>query len=165
MSDETAVGRNPLRAVRYMRRILAAVEGSLLIYDIDTLKPRGLDASRPDWAIADAAVETALKVGAKAIVTITGSGRTARLISAGRPSVPLFSFSPDPSVRRRTALMWGVVADAVKPIRDAETIIRDILEHLRDRRAVKRRDRVVVVFGSPLWEEGTKTNCVLVVEA
>ena len=162
LSDETAIGKNPVRAVRYMQRILSTVESSLYTYDIEMPNPRGRTGSRPDWAIADAAVETALKVGARAIVTITGSGRTARLISAGRPSVPLYSFSPEPAVRRRTALMWGVQADTVRPIHDPDKIIEHILERLRRQRAFKRNDRVVVVFGSPLWAEGTKTNTVRV---
>jgi len=165
LSDETAIGRFPLRAVRYMRRIISTVESSLLTYDIEVPNPRGPTGSRPDWAVADAAVETAFKVGAKAIVAITGSGRTARLISAGRPSVPLYSFSPDPAVRRRTALMWGVAAHPVKPERDLNTLAGHILGGLRREGALKRGDLVIVVFGSPLWKEGTKTNTVRIAEA
>jgi len=95
-------------------------------------------------------------------VTITASGRTARLISADRPSVPIYSFATDPGVRRRVALMWGVQADTVKPIRDPERIIAHLLHRLRREGALKRGDRVVFVYGSPLWEEGTKTNTVRV---
>ena len=165
LSDETAIGRDPVRAVRYMARIISTVEGSLLTYDLNLPRPRGESATRADWAVADAAVETALKLGARAIVAITGSGRTARLISAGRPSVPIFSFSTDPAVRRRVALMWGVFADIVKPIRDPETIIRHVVTRLLRQGHVGEGDSVVVVHGSPLWEEGTKTNSVRVVTA
>ena len=162
LSDETAIGRDPARAVRYMQRILSTVENSLLSYDIELPRLTGRAGSRPDWAVADAAVETAKKVGARAIVTITASGRTARLISADRPSVPIYSFATDPGVRRRVALMWGVQADTVKPIRDPERIIAHLLHRLRREGALKRGDRVVFVYGSPLWEEGTKTNTVRV---
>ncbi len=164
LSDETAIGRDPARAVRYMQRILSTVENSLLTYDLELPSLRGRAGSRPDWAVADAAVETARKVQARAIVTITASGRTARLISADRPSVPIFSFATDPGVRRRVALMWGVAADTVKPIRDAEKIIAHLLQRLRRDSAVRRGDRVVFVYGSPLWAEGTKTNTVRVAE-
>ncbi|MHC4136251.1 MAG: pyruvate kinase [Planctomycetota bacterium] len=160
LTDETAIGRDPVRAVRYMARILGRVEGSLLTYDIETPRPSGKAASRPDWAVADAAVEAAHKVRAKAIVTITGSGRTARLVSAGRPSVPVYSFSTEPAVRRRVALMWGVTADTVRRIRAPDTLITHLLERLRGAGRIRRGDRVVVVFGSPLWAEGTKTNSV-----
>ena len=160
LSDETAIGRDPARAVRYMARILGRVEESLLTYNIETPRPSGDVATRPDWAVADAAVETAHKVRAKAIVTITGSGRTARLVSAGRPSVPVYSFSTEPAVRRRVALCWGVTADTVRRIRAPDPLIAHLLERLRGAGRLRRGDRVVVVFGSPVWAEGTKTNSV-----
>ncbi|MHC4549535.1 MAG: pyruvate kinase [Planctomycetota bacterium] len=165
LTDETAIGRDPPRAVRYMARILATVESSLATYDLDVPHPRDAVATRPDWAVADAAVDAAAKVGAAAIMTITGSGRTARLVSAGRPSVPLFTYASDPAVRRRVALMWGVNADTVKPIRDPERLIAHLLERLCEAGRLKRGARVVVVFGSPLWEEGTKTNSVRITVA
>lgn len=165
LSEETAIGHDPARAVRYMSRIIATVEGSIMDYDIEPRHHRGASANRPDWAVADAAVETAVKVDAKAIVAITGSGRTAMLISAGRPSVPLFSFSPDPAVRRRVALMWGVNAELTKPIRDPDRLIRHIVDGLEARGHLRRGDRVVVAFGSPLWAEGTKTNTVRIAVA
>jgi pyruvate kinase len=165
LSDETAIGQDPARAVRYMQRILSTVESSLLTYDIELPRLTGRAGSRADWAVADAAVEVARKVGARAIVTITGSGRTARLISADRPSVPIYSFATDPAVRRRVALMWGVAADTIQPIPDPERIIPVALGRLRRAGALRRGDRVVVVFGSPLWAEGTKTNTVRVATA
>ncbi len=80
------------------------------------------------------------------------------LISARRPSVPLFAFAPDPAVRRRVAFMWGVVAHPVKPIRDPDRLIEWIVRYLGNEGRLKAKDRVVVSFGSPIWEEGTKTN-------
>jgi pyruvate kinase len=74
--------------------------------------------------------------------------------------VPIFSFSPDPAVRRRTALMWGVTADALKPLTDPDKMIALALGHLRRKGWADEGDRVVFVHGSPLWGEGTKTNTV-----
>jgi len=165
LSDETAIGQDPPRVVRYMQRIISMVEDSLLTYDIELPTLTGRAGSRSDWAVADAAVETAKKIGARAIVTFTGSGRTARLISADRPSVPIYSFAADPSVRRRVALMWGVAADTVPAVSDPDRLIERVLDLLRRRRALRRGDRVVVVYGSPLWAEGTKTNTVRVATA
>jgi pyruvate kinase len=159
------MGRDPARAVRYMARIIATIENSLLTYDIDLPRPRGEAASRPDWAVADAAVDTAARIQAAAIVTITGSGRTARLVSAGRPSVPIYSFSADPVVRRRVAVMWGVTADTVRRIKNPNQIIAHLLDRLRAEERIRKGDRVVLVYGSPLWEEGTKTNTVRIAVA
>jgi pyruvate kinase len=79
--------------------------------------------------------------------------------------VPLYSFSPEAAVRRRTALMWGVNADTVPPLRDPERLIRHLLQRLRREGRIAAGHRVVIVFGSPLWEEGTKTNTVRVAVA
>ena len=76
--------------------------------------------------------------------------------------MPIFSFATDPAVRRRVALMWGVQADTVAPIRDPEKIISHVLHRLRRAGELRRGDSVVFVYGSPLWEEGTKTNAVRV---
>ncbi len=165
LSNETAVGRDPVRAVRYMARIVGTVESSLGTYNLDLPRSRADDLTRPDWAVADAAVEMAAKVEAKALIAVTGSGRTARLMSAGRPSVPLYSFSPDPSVRRRVAIMWGVNAEAVEPIPDPDKLIAHILKRLRTDGRLRREDRAVFVYGSPLWAEGTKTNAIRIATA
>jgi len=165
LSDETAIGHDPQRAVRYMSRIIQTVEGSIMEYDLPKSYVRENGVTRPDWAIADAVVETAAKVEATAIVAVTGSGRTARLISAGRPSVKLFAFTPEATVRRRLALMWGVRADMARPISDPVVLIRKILDHLLKYGELNKGDRVVFAFGSPIWGEGTKTNTMHVAEA
>ena len=162
LSDETAIGSDPARAVRFMARILRTVERALGAYDVSLPLPRGGKASRPDWAIADAAVEVAAKVHACAIIAMTGSGRTARLISASRPSVPLFTYSPDAAVRRRISILWGVNARPVSPMSDQERLIAKVLRDLGKEGHVTSGERVVIVLGSPVWAEGTKTNTVRV---
>jgi pyruvate kinase len=162
LSDETAIGGDPARAVRFMSRILHTVEKALGAYDVSLPLPRGGKASRPDWAIADAAVEVAAKVQACAIIAMTGSGRTARLISASRPSVPLFTYSPDAAVRRRISILWGVNARPVSPNTHQDRLITKVLRDLRKEGHISSGERVVVAFGSPVWAEGTKTNTVRV---
>jgi pyruvate kinase len=158
LSNETAVGEYPVRAVRFLKRIVQTVEHSLLTHDLDVPKPGETDDPRPDWAVADAAVNVAARIGARAILAFTGSGRTARLISANRPSVPLLSFSPDPAVRRRCALMWGVNAFVTEAAADPVVQIENTFDLLRKYGKLKKGEHVVIVFGSPLWKEGTKTN-------
>ncbi len=165
LSEETAIGDHPHRVVRVMSRILQTVESSLLEYDIAVQTDWGHNADRPDWAVADAAVETAFHVGAQAIVAVTGSGRTARLIASRRPSVPLFAFTPDAAVRRRVALMWGVVARPIRPLASPERVIEEILGRLRKDKDVAKGDLVVISYGSPVWKSGTKTNTLRIVEA
>ena len=165
LSNETAVGHDPVRAVRYLKRIIQTVERSLLNYDLAIMRPTHSPAGRTDWAVADAVAEVAQRIGANAILAFTGSGRTARLISASRPSVPLFSFSPEPDTRRRCALMWGVNAHVMKAYGDPTEQIEKTLARLRKEGYLLEGDRVVCTFGSPLWEPGTKTNSLRIAEA
>lgn len=165
LSNETAIGHDPVRAIRYLKRIIQSVEQSLLVYDLPRSRPSNAQAGRVDWAVTDAAVDAAASIGAKAIVAFTGSGRTARLISAKRPSVPIFSFSPDRAIRRRCALMWGVYADATRRYTDINEQIDKTLAYMVEHHWVKQGDRVVVSFGSPIWKPGTKTNSMRVCQA
>ncbi|MEM8884416.1 MAG: pyruvate kinase [Planctomycetota bacterium] len=166
LSNETAIGHDPVRAVRYLKRIIQTVERSLLTYNLDIARPTQPGAAnRTDWAVTDAVADAAVKIGAKAIIAFTGSGRTARLISAKRPSMPIYSFSPDSETRRRCALMWGVRADVTKAYADPNDQIEKTLAYLRKKGLLAKDDRVVVSFGSPLWKPGTKTNSFRVWEA
>jgi pyruvate kinase len=61
--------------------------------------------------------------------------------------------------------MWGVSADTVKPISDPEKIIAHTLQKLRRDGSLRKGDRVVCVFGSPIWAPGTRTNTVRVATA
>jgi len=158
LSNETAVGDYPVRSVRFLKRIVQTVEKALLKHDLTLPRPGGTDDPRPDWAVGDAAVDVAARIGAKAILAFTGSGRTARLISSNRPSVPLFSFSPDPIVRRRCALMWGVNAFVTEVEADPTVQIEHTLGQMREDGRIAAGDYAVIVFGSPLWKKGTKTN-------
>ncbi|MHC4410321.1 MAG: pyruvate kinase [Planctomycetota bacterium] len=165
LSNETAIGHDPVRAVRYLKRIIRTVEQSLLIYDLPRARPSHSPAGRVDWAVTDAVADTALSIGARAIIAFTGSGRTARLLSAKRPSVPIYSFSPNPEVRRRCALMWGVFADGTRAYLDINEQIDRTLIYLCKKGLLKKGDRVVVSYGSPIWVSGTTTNSMRIGEA
>ncbi len=56
------------------------------------------------------ACDAAMQLDLAALVVPTLSGRSARIISAHRPRVPIYVLSPDPEVVRRASLMWGVQA-------------------------------------------------------
>ncbi|MHC4957461.1 MAG: pyruvate kinase [Planctomycetota bacterium] len=165
LSDETAIGHDPARAVRYMTRIISTVEGSIMKYNVQKYVVRRGKQTRPDWSLADAAVSVAAQINAKAIVAVTGSGRTAMLISAGRPSVPLYAFCAETTVRRRVSLMWGVNTALSKPSNDPDKVIRDCLNRLIRVKAIEPGELVVIAYGSPIWAKGTKTNTVRIATA
>jgi pyruvate kinase len=105
LSGETAVGAYPFEAVSFMARIAERTE---LMLDAErALARRPFLDSVPD-AVAHAACQTAHEIKADALICLTRSGLTARLVSRYRPQCPILAVSPDPQSLRRLALVWGV---------------------------------------------------------
>ncbi|HET7444221.1 MAG TPA: pyruvate kinase [Solirubrobacterales bacterium] len=109
LSEETAVGQHPVEAVRVMDRIARATEpdlpyGEWLFQRTDQATQDVADS------VAQAAVAATYRLGLTAIVVPTESGRTARLISAHRPNVPVLAVSPHIETVRRLSLLFGVTA-------------------------------------------------------
>jgi pyruvate kinase len=107
LSEETAVGRHPVEAVRVMDQIACETEpdlpyGQWLFNRVAT--------ERTDVAasVARAAVGSTYTLGLAALVVPTTSGRTARLVSAHRPRVPVLALSPRLETVRRLNLLFGV---------------------------------------------------------
>lgn len=114
LSGETAVGSYPLQAVEALRRIAGEIEGSgVLEYGpryvtaIADDDPRA-GASAREHAVAAATVDAARQLRAPALITITRSGFSARLVSSYRPSAPIFAICTDPITFTQMAAVWGV---------------------------------------------------------
>jgi pyruvate kinase len=124
LSEETAVGQNPVEAVRVMDRIARATEPDLRYGQ--WLFSRTSQATQ-DVAdsVAQSAVGAVYRLGLKALVVPTNSGRTARLVSAHRPEVPVLAISPRIETVRRLNLLFGVTAVQS----DFGTELRSLLGH------------------------------------
>ena len=124
LSEETAVGQNPVEAVRVMDLIARANEPDL---------PYGewlftrTDQATQDVAdsVAQSAVGAVYRLGLKALVVPTNTGRTARLVSAHRPDVPVLAVSPYIETVRRVSLLFGITAVQS----DFGTELRSLLGH------------------------------------
>lgn len=159
LSEETAVGKHPLDAVRAMAATACAAESGGVPIRVPGLGKDlvgGIPAS-----IAHAAQRVAAEVGVRAIVCATSSGWTARLVAAHRPHVPIVATTPHPEVARRLGLVWGVLPQVIPPARDADELVALSLRAARELGAVSRGDRVVFTAGLPFHEPGT-TNLVRV---
>ncbi|MCI0545252.1 MAG: pyruvate kinase [Actinobacteria bacterium] len=149
LSGETAIGDYPADTVRAMARICHTVEEG-------TLSRRGEhpvefvgDENQIASAVAQAATQIALNVGARAIVAFTESGNTARLISKYRPEQTVVAFSPTPETQRRMALLWGVIPHEFERRQSTDeemSLASSLLE--RDHLAEK-GETVVMVAGVP----------------
>lgn len=107
LAGETAAGSYPLRAVQTLDLVIRDAESAgaiapLAIEDTHLLSGHGR-------ALCEAAVTLAEHGGARAIVAVTRGGKTARVLSALRPAMPIFAATDQPSIARRLTLVWGVV--------------------------------------------------------
>ena len=146
LSAETAIGRHPVAAVETMARIIGEAEAELP--NIAHV-PAPAHAASPQ-AVAQAARDLAERVGARAIVAFTQTGRTAAMLSQSRPGVPILAFSPDGEVCRRLALYWGVAATVHPAAADTEALTTGVEHILLQRGTVAPGDLLVVVGALPI---------------
>lgn len=151
LSGETAAGRYPRAAVEMMARIIQQAE------TVPTLLPRRRHEKAANIAetIAETVAEAAEQLQMKAIAVFTESGYSARLVSKARPGPPIIAFSPHQEVRRRLALLWGVLPRRIQRVREIDALTREAERRLRQEKLVKKGDTVGIVAGTPLQTKGT----------
>jgi pyruvate kinase len=161
LSEESAVGKYPVEAVRWLDRIATATEPAYDPRPIRELLRALPPGSSDERAVAAAAVTLADGVAARAIATPTHSGRTPRSVAALRPAAPVVAFSHLASTRRRLALVRGVRTVPVPAHRTLEGLRRAVADALQSDE-YPGAGPIVLTAGYPL--EGRPTNLVTLVE-
>jgi pyruvate kinase len=154
LSQETAVGAHPALVVKTMARIAERTERELPYERWSDERVRR-DARDPAYTLAHSACVAARELGLAALVVPTLSGRSARLISAHRPNVPIYALSPGKETVRRCGLMWGVEASSMRRHEVTEELIKDAGRRALELGWVKRGDRVGITAGLPSGKPGT----------
>jgi pyruvate kinase len=113
------------------------------------------DARDPAYTVAHSACEAARELDLAALIVPTLSGRSARLISANRPNVPIYALSPGRETVRRCGLMWGVQAASMRRQEITEELIRDAAARALELGWVKPGERVGITAGLPSGRPGT----------
>src|ERR687893_17123 len=113
------------------------------------------DRRDPAYTLAYTACRAAHELGLAALVCPTLSGRSARLISAHRPTVPIYALSPGRETVRRCGLMWGVEAASIKRIEVTEELIFESARRVVELGWVKPGERVGVTAELPSGKPGT----------
>jgi len=153
LSQETAAGSYPLKAVEAMVRICVGAEKQ---FEMDTdFEQAQRNLQRADQAIAMAAMFLSEHVGVRAIVAMTESGGTARYLSRFRTNVPIYGLSRHAGARRRMALMRDVfpVAFDSRGLATREAA-REALRELFDRGLLAEGDRVIFTSGDHMEHHG-----------
>ena len=161
LSGETAMGKYSREAVRMMAEIALESEKYLkfeMYRDVEFARGRASVSS----AVGFAAVDMVEHIGASCIVTPTVSGKTARLISNLRPSVPIYAVTPYEWVKRKMQLYWGVISVTGYEEDSTENIISHALYMVTRENLVHKGEMVIFTAGDPatneVSSEGNTTN-------
>src|SRR6516165_4778727 len=154
LSQETAIGNYPVEAVAMMASIAERTEHELPYREWNEDRVRR-DARDPAYTVAYGACAAARELHLAALVVPTLSGRSARLISAHRPQVPIFALSPGKETVRRCALMWGVEAASMRRHEVTEALIADAARRVVELGWVKSGARIGITAGLPSGRPGT----------
>ncbi len=155
LSGETAMGIDPAHVVSVMARIVEQAEHDALEQDAFGTMRYDYDAADTTGAVSDAAGILAKDLGAKAIITVTVSGLSARRASKFRPNVPIVAATPDKKTYHQLALSWGVIPVLALPQATEESLHRHALDCAKNAEVVSKGDQVVITAGAPLGMVGT----------
>lgn len=157
LSEETAVGRYPVEAVKTMVRIAEAVE-TRLPSSLNYIDGEVKDYRIPN-SVGHAACQLAVNLKAKAIICFTQSGFTARILSKYRQPIPIIAVTPTEAVQRRLSLYWGVHSLRLQEVSGTDEMISLVEQVAVAHGLVSAGDMVVITAGLPLPISGI-TNLV-----
>ena len=154
LSQETAVGAYPVETIAMMAAIAEATETAAPYRRWNEQRVHR-DARDPSYTVAYAVCMAARELELDAIVVPTLSGRSARLVSAHRPTVPIYALSPGRETVRRCGLMWGVRAEYLRKHRVTEELVLDACRRVLELGWLKPGQRVAVTAGLPSGVPGS----------
>lgn len=160
LSGETANGKYPVQTVKTMAKIaLGAEKDAFELGVYDRIEPDVV--SDHTNAISHATCTTAKDLKAKAIITVTLQGTTARRIAKFRPIVPIVAATPDQKTYHQLSLIWGVYPVISLPQNTTDELFEHAIYCAKSNKFVEENDTVVITAGVPLGVSGA-TNTIKV---
>jgi pyruvate kinase len=154
LSQETAVGAYPVQAIEMMAAVAEQAESIAPYEEWNVSRVRRKDTD-PAYTIAHNLCVAARELSLDALVVPTLSGRSARLVSAHRPTVPIYALSPGKETVRRCSLMWGVQAASIRRHETTEALIADAARRVVELGWCEPGQRVGITAGLPSGKPGT----------
>ena len=153
LSGETAAGKYPVEALKTMVKIAVRTEADIDFNQQFSFRTKE-HATNVTTAISHATCMTAIDLNAKAIIAVTRSGNTARMVSKYRPGCPIIACTPDERIWRQLNLVWGVTPLLTKEEYSMEILLLHATEAAEENGYVKEGDVVVLTVGVPLGRSG-----------
>lgn len=160
LSGETAAGKYPVEALRTMVKIALRTESDIPYNkEFSILSREHESKTSMTTAISHATCMTAIDLGAKAIITVSRSGNTARMISKYRPGCMIVGCSPEEHTCRQLNMSWGIIPVHIKEEYSMEILLLHATEAAERAGYVEKGDIVVLTAGVPLGRSGN-TNLI-----
>ncbi len=160
LSGETAMGEYPVESVKTMNAIALRTESDIN-YDKRLKQLNILSKLSVPGAVSHAACTTAMEIKATAIITVSKSGETARLLSKYRPSTDIIACVVSKRVSRQLALSWGIIPLIMELASNTDELIDLSIETSKKAGLLKDGDVAVLTAGLPISVSGT-TNMIKV---
>lgn len=160
LSGETAAGLYPVEAVTMMARIAERTENDIDYRKRFFVRTRKANPDITD-AICHATCTTAYDLNARDIVTVTKSGRSARMVARYRPSCGIIACTPTKKVWYQLNLAWGVTPVLLSETDDVFDLFDSALETAKNQGLMQSGDLAVITSGVPIGVSGT-TNMIRV---
>jgi len=154
LSAETATGAYPIEAVQMMVRIALETEA-----EDSTARQPQCQSLTQEHAVSHAARALSEEASVKAIVVLTRSGTSARLISKDRPRRPILAYTTSERIYRQLALWWGVWPHCIEIQGSTEALIEVVDRQLVEDHLVEAGEHVVIMGGVPIASRA-RTNFV-----
>ncbi|KAK4531719.1 hypothetical protein CCYA_CCYA09G2576 [Cyanidiococcus yangmingshanensis] len=153
LTSETASGKYPLRALSLMSRVALRIESKLAtgmnpsrqIPRFQTNNSWSPDVLRSAERVCVTACAISEQLEAAAILCFTQRGFMATLLSRCRPGCPIYAFTSSVMARNKMSMLYGVRPFRILFDGDPEVTVQRAMDELRDRKALRPGDRVVVV--------------------
>jgi pyruvate kinase len=167
LSEESALGEYPVETLEMMREVALSVEKNyphhLALYGKLIASNGSTNDTHKETvdAVTFAAVSTAHTVHARAIVALTESGLTARMLSRYRPKQTIIVMSPREETIRQLSLSFGCSSAHIDAFTDITEVMKKVRAFVLANKIAKKGDRVVIAAGIPFGKSGG-TNLLLV---
>ncbi len=151
VTGETAVGKYPFKVINILQSVIKDNQ-SLNLFNENYLPG---EVTKTAEGISHAVSQVAKDLKVSAIVTMTHSGSTARMISRHRPISPVIALTPFKNIARQMSILWGVnpiIVDKYKDIDEIPDLCRKVLE---EKKLVKDGELFVFTGGVPMNVAGT----------
>ncbi len=154
LSGETSIGKYPVDSVRIMAKIAESTESAIHYKKRFRQMELTDNITNVTNAISHATCTTAIDLDASAIITVTKTGTTARMISKYRPECPIVGCTPSEKVYRQLNMSWGVVPMLIEEKKNSDELFKHAVDTAAEAGVVKNGDLVVLTGGFPIGIPG-----------